>query len=203
MKKISFALLLGAICLLGACKKNNDTPSGGIEQPLQAAVKDMSLVAGKTPYHQASAGGEGGYRIHFIKSGTITKLGLEMATAGSYNVSFWRTSDKKLLATVSVTVSDINNFSYAPITNLDVLKDTSYVVSYHNPDTDKYVHWLYTSSPFRDIYPFTKGNVVIDQLLDLVGLPLNGTTPTYPYTVYSSDQGYIGASCDFVYQPLN
>lgn len=170
--------------------------------PFQAAVKDVSLVTGRAPYHQASAGGEAGYRLHFLKSGKITKLGGEMATKGTYSVSVWRTRDKQLLVTTQVTVSDINSFSYAAITPLDVFKDTSYVVSFHNPDANTYVHWIYASSPFRNIYPFTKGNVVADQLLDLINLPLGGTTSTYPYTTYSSDQGYIGAACDFVYQPL-
>jgi len=197
-------VLLSAIVFFSAsCNKSStDADATGEEMPFQTAVKDMSLVASKTAYHQASGGGEAGYRLHFTRSGTITKLGAEMAITGTYNVSIWRTSDKQLLATVPVTVTDVNQFSYSPITPLQVLKDTSYVVSCHNPNADTNPHWLYASSPFRNIYPFTVGNVVADQLVDLVGLPVGGTTPTYPYTVYSSDQGFIGTSCDLVYVPV-
>lgn len=204
-KKIATFLLSAFVIFLASCNKSDslaNTSLGTEETPLQVAVKDMSLVATKTSYHQASGGGEAGYRLHFEKSGKVTKLGCEMARTGTYTVSFWRTRDKQLLVSAQVVITDVNNFFYTSITPLDVYKDTSYVVSFHNPDADAYPHWLYTSSPFRNIYPFTKGNVVLDQNLDLIGLPIGGNTPTYPYTVYSSDQGYIGSSCDFVYQPL-
>ena len=55
-------------------------------------------------------------------------------------------------------------------------------------------------TPARDEDPFTEGNVVADQVLDLAYLPVNAP-PSYPYAVYSSDQQYVGSSCDFTYVP--
>ena len=61
-------------------------------------------------------------------------------------------------------------------------------------------HWIYTWTPTRDEYPFTEGNVVADQALDLAYLAVNAPS-SYPYTVYSADQQYVGSSCDFTYVP--
>ena len=126
-----------------------------------------------------------------------------MATAGTYQVSFWRTSDQSLLATAAVIISDTSHFFYTSITSVPVIVDTEYTVSLHIPDGGADAHWIYYNSPFNDIYPFTEGNMVADQTLDLIGLTINTNTPTYPYTVYSSDQGYLGADCDLVYKPGN
>ena len=100
------------------------------EQPFQAAVHNASLVNEKTAYTQGG-GAEVGYRVHFSVGGTIIQLGANMATTGTYVVSFWRTSDTMLMARASVTVTDTAKFAYTNITSINVLPDTSYTVSIH------------------------------------------------------------------------
>jgi hypothetical protein len=193
-------IIIGVTLFLASCSKSSSTPTplpATGEMPFQAAVHNAALINGKEAYGQ-SGGAEIGYRVHFTTGGTVTKLGANMATTGTYVVSFWRTSDSTLLGRVSVNNSDTSKFAYASVSPINVIVDTGYTISINIPNGAAQEHWVYTWSPFRDLYPFTEGHVVADQALDQAYLPLN-TPPTYPYDVYSSDQGYIGSSCDFVF----
>jgi hypothetical protein len=203
-RNVSFPFLFVALLFFISCSKSNSPDNNTVvngQTPFQTAVKDRSLVTIKSVYSQNSGGGEAGYRLHFTKNGTVTQLGSAMATVGTYQVSFWRTSDRSLLATTKVVITDTSKFFYTAITPVNVIKDTSYTLSFHNPDALAYPHFIYYNSPFRYLYPFTVGNVVADQVLDLINLPKNTSTPTYPYTVYSSDQAYL-TDVDLVYQPI-
>ncbi len=197
------AALLTAVVFFSACKKdsgsspNTSTPGDG-ETPFQSIVTNDTLINSKSAYGQ-TGGAEIGYRIHFLKGGTITQLGANMATAGSYAVSFWRISDTALLGRANVDVTDTARFSYADVKNFDVKPDTAYIVSIHVPDGASNYHFIYTHVPFHDLFPITAGNVVADGVVDLAYLPVN-TQPQYPVTEYSGDQGYVGSSCDFVFK---
>jgi len=141
-------LLMGASLTFVSCSKSKVTPKStnlpaNAEQPFQAAVNNASLVNGKVAYGQGD-GAEIGYRVHFSVGGTIIQLGANMATNGTYTVSFWRTSDTLLMARASVTVTDTSKFAYTNIAAINVIPDTSYTVSIHIANGVTQLHWVYT-----------------------------------------------------------
>ena len=109
-------VLMGITLAFTSCSKSKSTPKpsnslpANAEQPFQAAVHNANLVNGKTAYAQGG-GAEVGYRVHFTVGGTIIQLGANMATNGTYVVSFWRTSDTLLMARANVSVTDTSKFA--------------------------------------------------------------------------------------------
>jgi hypothetical protein len=201
MKQLSsLALLLIFVGLSISCKKSS--PSGpGAEMPFQTAVNEKNLVNSKEVYSQNSGGAEVGYEMHFTENGTVTKLGTEMGISGSYSVSFWDFSSETLLSTVTVNVTDTSHFFYLSVpTPITVVANTEYVLSFHIPDGLANPHWIYNNTSGAQLYPFTVGDIVADQLLDVINLPAGNNTPTFPSTVYGVDQYYL-TDCDLVFTP--
>jgi Domain of unknown function (DUF4082) len=198
-----FSPVLFCLCFAISCKKSSSSPASAGQTPFQTVVSTSSVVNSKAAYTQNTGGFEVGYMLHFTKSGTVTKLGTEMGTTGTYAVSFWQNSTQLLLGTVNVNVTDTSHFFYVALSSsISVIADTEYVLSFHVSDEVTTSHWLYSNSNgSTNLYPFTVGNVVVDQCQDLIGLPANNT-PTFPSTYYAVDQAYLN-DCDLVYTPSN
>ena len=196
--------LIFIICFSISCKKASHSPSGNgnPQMPFQTAVNNKSIVNTKISYTQNTAGAETGYKLHFTTNGKITQLGAEMGTPGSYPVSFWDFSTQQLLATVNVNVTDTTHFFYVSLpTAIDVSAGTEYALSLHLSNEITTEHWLYSNASGTKLYPFTTGDVIADELLDMVNLPKNAT-PVFPSTYYAVDQYYL-YDCDLVYTPSN
>lgn len=203
MKKffLLVAVIVLTITFLLSCKEDTTPEPTAAQTPIQSVIKDPAADIPIVFAYGQNGGGEAGYRIHFTRNGSVTKLFCQMATRGIYQVSFWRNSTQALLATAIIAVTDTIHFFPASITPVSVIKDTSYVFSCHVSDGSKQLHWIYRNALYKDLYPFTEGNVVVDAPLDLAYQPINITTPTFPYTYYSGDRVYINTMCDIEYVP--
>lgn len=199
----SLSPILFCLCFSISCKKSSSSPASGAQTPFQTAITAQSIVNTKAGYTQNTGGFEVGYKLHFTKNGTVSKLGTEMGTTGTYAVSFWDYSTQQLLGTVNVNVTDTSHFFYVALSaSISVIADTEYVLSFHVSDEVTTSHWLYSnSSGSTNLYPFTVGDVAVDECLDLIGLPANNT-PTFPSTSYPVDQAYLN-DCDLSYTPSN
>lgn len=197
MKSLFFVFACSAL-LLTACTKNNpDVNTSSAEMPFQTAEHNTSIVSRRVSYVQSSGPGELGYVISFNKNGTVTGLGAEMATLGTYKVSFWDNATHQLLVTASVQVTDTNHIFYANIPAVTVTANTKYVVSILIPKPGVQAHWLYLPANSNGIFPFTVGSVTADLLLDVIGLS-SEDTPVFPAKTYG-EQYLIG--CDLIFQP--
>jgi hypothetical protein len=198
---VCVSILLLAV-IFNSCAKSKSSPqSGGPEMPFQTAVNDKSLINIKEAYSQNTGGSETGYKLHFLANGTVSQLGTDMASVGSYSVSFWNFNTEELLATVTVNVTDTSHFFYTTVANpIAVTAGTEYVLSLHIPDVGADPHWLYTNTSGANLFPFTEGHVVAEEILDLINLPAGNSTPVFPSTTYTVDQAYL-FDCDLVYTP--
>lgn len=183
---------------MGSCKK--DKTSTLSENPVKAAIVNPSLLDSFTLFPSFGSSYEVGLKIHFLKDGTVTKLGCRAGNKGTYSVSLWDYETTNLIASSNITVTDSLQYTYKSITPVSVSLDKHYVISMNtNSGGVAKDYWIFyrkisQGTISMNIYPFTSGNIIFEEIRSK-----ETNTPTFP-TLVSSPWNFIAqADLQFEY----
>lgn len=197
MKKVN-AILLVILCLAVSCKKSNDDKqnSTNVETPLKAAVENR--VPADTIYAAPSAAANFGSKFHATTAGNIIKLGCRMPEAGTYTVTLWDFDFESKILETNVNITNTNEFAYGVITPYSITPNKSYVISVNNVSggvAKNYFQLYKLPVTAINIYPFTVGNIVIEEPLFK-----SGSSPLFPDQNNSSDFPFIRGVADITFE---
>lgn len=186
------------LCVALSCKKSNDDKqdSVNVETPLKTSVENR--VPADTIYSAPSTSANFGSKFHSTTAGNIIKLGCRMPEAGTYTVTLWDFDFESKILETNVNITNTNEFSYAVITPYSITPNKAYVISVNNvsggvPKNYFQLYKLPVSA--LNIYPFTVGNIVIEEPLFK-----SGSVPVFPDQNNSSDFPFIRGVADFTFE---
>ena len=133
-----------------------------------------------------------GIRFKSSSQGIISELGLKSPVNGTFPVSIWEASTKKLLATVNVNTQK-DEFTYASISPLTIKANTEYVISFNNYDKGENQRYYKAQNHNREnVYPFYAYGI---EFLDF--RVSSSTTTKFPTITPDFEQVNIPGVLDF------
>lgn len=182
MKTIKFSVLsvILTIILFSSCKKDSNPTKANTETPVKSVI-EAKTVTDQLLTEPSAESLELGYKFSSSKAGKITQLGCLYPVKGNVLVSLWDFDTKVLLATTTVSITDITKFAYTNIPSIDITANKSYVISINTNIVNGLDKPIYKAKKVNGaaVFPFAVGNINFENALykssTIVAFPTNAT----------------------------
>lgn len=195
MKTLIYTLAILLSFSVISCKKDSLNSDNSLRKgkgvlPLSYVMDNKKVVDSLiNNYGEAY---ELGIRFKSSSQGIISELGLKSPVNGTFPVSIWEASTKKLLATVNVNTQK-DEFTYASISPLTIKANTEYVISFNNYDKGENQRYYKAQNHNREnVYPFYAYGI---EFLDF--RVSSSTTTKFPTITPDFEQVNIPGVLDF------